>query len=56
MESRKTKLINTENSLVVARDGGQRMREISKGGQNVHTSSSKINKSWGCDVRRGDDS
>ena len=43
----KTELINNiENRLVVARDGGGRVGEMSEWNQNVQTSSYKKNKSW----------
>ena len=56
MESRTTttKLIDTENRLVVARSEGKRVGEIGEGGQNPHNSSYKINKLWGCNVQHGD--
>lgn len=36
--------------------GGKGIGEMSKGHQKVQTSSSKINKSWGCYVKHGDSS
>ena len=51
-----TKLIKTDKRLVIARGGGWRLgvREVSEGGQKVQTSSYKIIKSWGCNVKHGD--
>ena len=50
----KNKLIDTENRLVVARDGMWEMGKMDEGGQKVHTSSYKTNKSWGCNIEHGD--
>ena len=41
---KKTKLIETENRLVAARSEGWELGEMSKGSQNVQTSSLKINQ------------
>lgn len=49
----KTKLIGTENKLVVARSVGT-WAETSEVGQKVQTSSYKIIKSWACNVQQGD--
>ena len=38
----KTKLIDTENTLVVARDRGFRVGKMDEGGQKVQTSNYKI--------------
>ena len=40
---------------MVARGGGRGVGEMGKGGQKIQTSSYKTNKSWGCNVRHGDD-
>lgn len=47
----KTKLIDTENRLMVARDeGGWRVGKKSERDQEVQISSYKISKSWECNV------
>ena len=53
-QTKKNKLIDAENRLVVARGGGWGLDEVSKCGQKAQTSSYKINKSRGCNVQNGD--
>ena len=48
--------MDMENRLVVARGRGWRVGKMGEGGQHVQTSIYKINKSWGCNVQRGDHS
>ena len=43
----KTKLISTQNKLVVARGRGWSVDDMGEGGQKVQTSGYKISKSWG---------
>ena len=52
----KTKLIDTENRLVIVRGWGEdaRVGQMSEGGQKVQNSSYKIIMSWGCNVQYGD--
>ena len=45
LKKKKHKLIETENRLVVARDGDLGLEEMSKGDQKVQTSSYKVNSS-----------
>ena len=59
-KKQKNKLTGMENRWLVARGGQWGVGETSeewekwvKGGQKVQTSSYKINKSWGCNVQRG---
>ena len=48
-----TKLIDTGKRLVVAiEEGGECGQK--EGGQEVQTSSYKINKSWGCNIQHDD--
>jgi len=52
----KTGLIDTENRLVVATSWGREVGEMGKGSQKTQTSSYKTSKSWGYNVKHGDDS
>ena len=47
----KTKLIKTDNRLVVARHRGKGEGEINEGDWKVQTSSYKIDKVWGCNIQ-----
>ena len=48
-----TKLIDTDNRLIVARGAGWWVGEMGEGGQKVQTSTDKMSKSWG-NVRHSD--
>ena len=52
VESKKTKLTETENRLVAARSWVWGV--MGDGGQRIPISSYKINKFWGCNAQLGD--
>ena len=52
-QTTKSKLIDTENKLVVARVGKKGLDRKGESGQKVQISNYKINKSWGCNVQLG---
>ena len=49
-----SKLIDTENRLVIDRGSRWGVSKMGEGSQKVQASSYKINKSWGCNVQHGD--
>lgn len=49
-----TKLIGTENRVVVAEGRGCGVGEMGERVQKIKTSSYRINKSWECIVQHGD--
>ena len=54
MESKKTELIKTENSIVIARGEVWGLEEMDENGQKIQTSRYKINKFWEPNVLHGD--
>ena len=53
-EQNKTKLIDTENRLRVARGGRGRWGKMGRGSQKIQTSSYKIIESWGGHAQHDD--
>ena len=50
----KNELIDADNRLMIAGGRGWKVSETGEGGQNVQTSSYKIDKSWGCNIQHSD--